>query len=126
MLREGLIGTLIKIFQNIFKAQVRFMRPFIKCCEVFCIFSKSQPDGLIDEIGNGSIRLYRFDSQRLVEIRIEVDCGSLLGCLHGIIVTFTRPDVNIKSYCVSRHSKRFSAFMVITTSRRWFSTSMYE
>ena len=73
------------------------MRPFIKCREVFCIFSKSQPDGLIDEIGDGAIRLCRFDSQRPMEIGIEVDCGSLPGCLHEILITLKRQDVNINS-----------------------------
>ena len=78
LMRMLYFGTLLKIFQNVFEVQVRFTCVVVKRRQVFGIFSKSQPHGLIHKIGDGPICLHSFHSQGTMKVRIEINGGSFV------------------------------------------------
>ena len=99
LMRMLYFGTLLEILEDILKAQIGFVCAFVKRCQVLCIFGKPKPYGLIDQIGNCPICVRGFEAQRSMEIRIEIDCGSFLRCLHNNTLTLKRQDVNDSYYC---------------------------
>jgi hypothetical protein len=101
LMRMHYFGTLFEILEGILKAQIGFVGAFVKSCEVLCVFGKAKPYSLIDQIGNRPIGVHGLETQRPMEIRIEIDCGSLLRCLHKNTSTRKRPGVNDSNWVLS-------------------------
>jgi hypothetical protein len=93
-MRTLYFGTLLEILDDILKAQIGFVGAFVKSCQVFCVFGKPEPYGLIDQLRNRPIGIHGLKTQRFTEIRIERDRGSFLRCLHKNTLTLKRLDVN--------------------------------
>ena len=86
LIRTLYLATSLQILDDVLERIVRFFLPNFESFDVAGILGERGSDRLIDEFGDASIRFCRLETQCAMQVRIEIDGGTVL-C--GVVPLFT-------------------------------------
>ena len=70
------LAALLQVFHRVLESHIGFTGTVLKRGQIVCIVSQSQPNGFVDQLGNGTFRISRFETQRSMYLGVEVDGGT--------------------------------------------------
>jgi hypothetical protein len=68
LMRSLNLATFPQILEDILECQIRFVGPFLEGSQVLCVLGQAQFDGVVDKIGDGSVRLGRLEAKAPVDL----------------------------------------------------------
>ena len=78
-IRRLYLATPFQVLDDVLERIVRFIFPDFERLNIAGVFGKRGFDRLVHQLGDTTIGFSRFQSQRTMQVRIEVDGGSFLG-----------------------------------------------
>jgi hypothetical protein len=73
----------LQVFQKVLVGHHGFFLSLNEGSQILLILAKGQAHSVIDEIGHGALGMGRLYAESSMQVRTEVDCGTLCRLTHG-------------------------------------------